>query len=400
MTFASRVFPNPPFGPLEGKAVPGVLWPHMRATRAIIHLNHLRHNIRALRAHLGEKAAVCMAVKADAYGHGAVRVSRAALEEGVSFLGVAVVEEGAELRAAGITEPILMLGLPFPDEAGEIVRHRLTPFVADKEIIKALAAAAGKAATILPVHLKVDTGMGRIGCAPEDAPGLAELIHESKSLLLEGIATHFPVSDAADDRGFTLEQVDRLRRALDTVRTAGRNVPFIHAANSGAIIDKPHSYFNLVRPGIILYGYYPSAEQERIIPVKPVMDLVSKIVFIKRVPAGTGISYGLTHVTDHETRIATVPIGYGDGYSRLLSNRATVFVNGRRCPVVGRVCMDQTMIDLGPEGPDRPGDDVVLFGADAGAPDAAEIARQMGTIPYEVTCLVTKRVPRLYVDKR
>jgi alanine racemase len=370
----------------------------MRATQAVIRLDNLRHNIRALRAHIGAGVAICMAVKADAYGHGAVPVSRTALEEGVKLLGVATVEEGAELRAAGIRAPILLLGLPFPEEASAVIENDITPFVATADVIRALAQAAAQRKTRRPVHLKVDTGMGRIGCAPEEAPDLAALITGTDTLVLEGVATHFPVSDSAAGDPFTREQTHRLKNALSVMEKAGIRPAFIHAANSGALIDKTYATFNLARPGIILYGYYPSNEQKRALSVHPVLELVTKISFIKRVPAGTGISYGLTHTVARETLIATLPVGYGDGYSRLLSNRAEVWADGRRCPVTGRVCMDQTMIDLGPDSTARVGDRVILFGPTPGAPDAAEIAALMGTIPYEVTCLISKRVPRVYRD--
>jgi alanine racemase len=339
-----------------------------------------------------------MAVKANAYGHGAVPVSKTALKEGVSFLGVATVEEGAELRAAGINTPLLLLGLPFPEEAPAIVEHRISPFLGDSTTVHALAAEAKKQGTRIAVHLKVDTGMGRVGCLPSEAYGLAKLISDSGSLYLEGIATHFPVSDSTTGDAFTQEQVRQLHTVLQRLEKKGMHPSYIHAANSGAIIDKPYSLFNLVRPGIILYGYYPSEQQERPIQATPVMEFSTKIVFVKKVPAGFGISYGLTHTTPKETYIATLPVGYGDGYSRLLSNKASVLVGGKRCPVVGRVCMDQTMIDLGPATTAKAGDKAILFGPGNGAPDAAEIATLMGTIPYEVTCLITSRVPRIYVD--
>ncbi|MBN2352155.1 MAG: alanine racemase [Spirochaetales bacterium] len=370
----------------------------MRATHAVIRLDNLRHNIRALRELLRPGVKICMAVKADAYGHGAVAVSKAVLSEGIESLGVATVEEGVELRAAGMTAPILLLGLFFPEEAEAVVENDITPFAADARGIESLDRAAGRAGKRAPVHLKVDTGMGRIGCRPEEAAALAALVRDSRRLRLEGLATHFPAADTADGT-FTAEQV----RVLDDLRSAikglGIDLPYVHAANSGALIDKPDSHFNLVRPGIMLYGYYPSAEQERTIPLKPVMELKTRISFLKKVPAGAGISYGLTYTAPRDTFIATLPVGYGDGYSRLLSNRGRVLVGGKPCPIAGRVCMDQTMIDLGPETQAKPGDEAVLFGDVSGGPDAEEIARLMGTIPYEVTCLITKRVPRIYVDE-
>ena len=370
----------------------------MRATHAVIRLDNLRHNLRSLRGRLNPGVKICMAVKADAYGHGAIVVSRVALSEGVKLLGVATVEEGAELRAAGIAAPILLLGLFFPEEAGAIVENDITPFIVDKEAAASLDRAAAGAGKRVPVHLKIDTGMGRIGCRPEEAPGLARLVRGSKNLRLEGIATHFPTADSADGT-FTAGQVEKLEELRLVIRKLGIDIAYTHAANSGALIDQPESLFNLVRPGIMLYGYYPSGEQARTIPLKPVMELKTRISFIKKVPAGTGISYGLTYRAPRDTHIATLPVGYGDGYSRLLSNRGRVLVGGRPFPVAGRVCMDQTMVDLGPETSAHPGDEAILFGDVPGGPDAEEIARLMGTIPYEVTCLITKRVPRVYIDQ-
>jgi alanine racemase len=338
-----------------------------------------------------------MAVKANAYGHGAIPVSKTAIEEGVSLLGVATVEEGIELRAAGISAPVILLGLPLVEELPDLVAAGITSFVADKQLIRLLADEAARQNKRLPVHIKVDTGMGRIGCRPEEVMGLAEEITRSDPLFLEGLATHFPVSDVPDNQ-FTRRQVEQLKFLKETLAKNKITVPLIHAANSGAIVGEPESFFNMVRPGIILYGYYPSAAQERAIPVRPLMDFVTKIVFVKRVPAGTGISYGLTHTTQRETCIATIPVGYGDGYSRLLSNRASVSIRGKRYPVVGRVCMDQTMIDLGPNPDVGLSDDVILFGSAPGGPDAEDIAKLMGTIPYEVTCLITSRVPRVFVE--
>jgi alanine racemase len=369
----------------------------MRATHAVIRLDNLRYNIRTLRGRLNPAIKICMAVKADAYGHGAVRVSQTALTAGVELLGVATMEEGLELRAAGIKAPLLLWGLFFPEEADAIAVHGITPFITDAGGLDCLAKAAERVGKRLPVHLKVDTGMGRIGCRPDEALGLAKMIQDSRTLYLEGLATHFPVSDTAE-AAYTDDQTRLLETLRAEIAKLGIDITYTHAANSGAIIDKPQSHFNLVRPGIMLYGYYPSTEQKRALLLKPVMEFKTRISFIKKVPAGAGISYGHIFKTPQDTHIATLPVGYGDGYSRLLSNRGEVFIQGRRYPVAGRVCMDQTMVDLGPRTDLKVGDEVLLFGSAPGAPDAEEIARLMGTIPYEVTCLITKRVPRVYVE--
>jgi alanine racemase len=318
----------------------------MRATRAIIRLDNLLHNIATIQAHVGQNIPLCMAVKANAYGHGAVRIAKTAVAAGVKALGVATVDEGTELREAGISVPIYLFSLPCDGELKSLLQADLIPFCTDDHSIKSYNAAAKLKHTQLTVHLKVDTGMGRIGCTPQNAVRLAALISESKNLELGGVCTHFPVSDSADPR-FTGKQINAIKDIVSRLTIKGLHPGIIHAANSGAIIDKPDAVFDMVRPGIILYGYYPSHGQERILSVKPVMEFLTQISFIKKVSKGTSISYGRTYITEADTYIATLPVGYGDGYSRLLSNRAQVFIDGKRYPVAGRVCMDQIMIDLG-----------------------------------------------------
>ena len=376
----------------------------MRATRAIIHLDNLRFNLRQLRRRVqqnGRVPAMCIAVKADAYGHGSVQVARVALEEGATHLGVATVDEGATLRAAGIDAPVLLYGLAAEQEIDDLVGNRLSPFVADREYAQLVSTAAARLGSPTAVHLKIDTGMGRIGCRPQDAAAIARALSETPHITLAGVATHFPLADGADD-GPTREQSARFAEALAAIREAGVEPGIIHAANSGAIVGHPDTWADMVRPGISVYGYYPSDEQPRDFELKPVMELRSQISFVKQVEAGATISYGMTFRAPCATTIATIPAGYADGYNRRLSNRAEVLVcerSGRRyrAPIAGRVCMDQFMIDLGADATARRGDEVVLFGPDAAGPDAEELAKIIGTIPYEVTCWVNKRVPRLYV---
>lgn len=366
-----------------------------RATRAVIHLDNLKHNIRQIKKHIGKNIKIYAAVKADAYGHGALEVSRAAVEEDVFSFGVATVQEGTELRNAGIKQPVIMYSLPFPEELEDIVKSEISVFVTDKKSIELLGKEAYKNKKTARVHLKIDTGMGRIGCAPEDAYLLAGLISQNKNLRLEGVCTHFPVSDE-NKNNFTLNQLKIFNSSVKKIIDSGINPGDIHTANSGAIIGFPDSYFNAVRPGIMLYGYYPSHNQMRILDLKPVMELKTKVGFIKTVEKDTPISYGMTYKTKAKTRIAILPVGYADGYSRLLSNRGKVKIKGNYYPVAGRVCMDQIMIDIGLDSNIEAGDDVVLFGP--GAQTAEDIADIMDTIPYEVTCLVTKRVSRVYMD--
>lgn len=369
----------------------------MRATRAVIYLENLKNNIRTIRKHLKPGIKICMAVKADAYGHGAIEVSRVAFEEKVDYLGIATLREGVEIRSTGMPVPVLLLSLPVPEEIPEIVTYNILPIVADKQLIQVVAAEAEKQAKRLAVHLKVDTGMGRIGCHPAETLSLVNLINNCRSLELGGICTHFPGADSSDKQ-FSLEQVGIFNKVIAQVKEAGINPGLVHAANSGATIELPQSHYNMVRPGIMTYGYYPSEEQERTLPLVPVMEFKTKVVFLKRVAAGTPISYGMTYRTAGETTIATLPVGYADGYNRLLSSNAEVLIHNKRYPVAGRICMDQCMVDLG-DAPDvKLYDDVTLFGPGKGGIDAEELAGRIGTIPYEITCMVGKRVPRVYVN--
>jgi alanine racemase len=332
-------------------------------------------------------------VKADAYGHGAAQIAQAALGAGASHLAAAAVSEGAELRAAGIGAPILLLSQALPEEAPEIVRHGLTPLVSDRDYVEVLAAAALAAGARCPVHLKIDTGMGRLGCSPDEAPGLAAHIASKSSLIHTGTATHLAAADSAlpDDRAFTGEQLRRFRGAVDAIRAAGLDPGIIHAANSGGLLLHPGSWLDMVRPGILLYGYNLSGTD---FPAEPVMELVTRITLVKKVKRGESLSYGRTWVSPRDTCIATLPVGYGDGLPRLLSGRWQVLIRGRPYPLAGRICMDQCMADLGPETEIPRWEEVTIFGGPA--PSAAELAARLGTIPYEITCNINKRVPRVY----
>ncbi len=368
----------------------------MRSTRAIIHTENFRNNIRVVREQVGSGRKICAAVKADGYGHGAVRMAEIAVSEGVESFAVATVQEGAELRDAGIENSILLLTLANPSEAEDIVKFDLEPFAGDREYAEMLDMEALRQGKLLHVHLHVDTGMGRVGCRPEDAPGLARYISKLENLKLAGMSTHLACADSGD-RGFTETQIRKFKEAVDSVRKAGIDPGIVHASNSAAILEYPEGWIDMVRPGIMLYGYYPGNETPRNVPLKPVMELKTKVVFLKRVPAGQTLSYGATYVTDRETVIATIPVGYGDGYNRLLSSKGTVIIKGKEYRISGRVCMDQCMIDLGSDPDVELYNDVLLFGPDPSGPTAETIADQTGTISYEVTCNVNKRVPRIYI---
>ncbi|MBB6482438.1 alanine racemase [Spirochaeta isovalerica] len=371
-----------------------------RATRARIYLKNIDHNLDCIRKLIGPERKICTAVKADAYGHGAVEVSKRALEWGVDFLAVATVSEAIILREAGIEAPIILFSIAMDREIEQIVSYNLTPFVADPVYTNRIHEEAVRQKKTINVHLKIDTGMGRIGVQPDEAVDLAGTIVRSAGMRLEGVCTHFPVSDSPEreDIDFTREQIRIFNQAVESIRKRGIDPGIVHAANSGAIIAHPDAHFDMVRPGICLYGYYPDQRMDKSpADFKPVMELISRPAFIKKVKRGTSISYGRTWKAPADTWIASLPAGYADGYNRLLSSKAEVSIGGKRFPVAGRVCMDQFMIDLGPETDITVNVEVILFGPGQGSPDAAEIGGMTGTIPYEVTCAINKRVPRDYV---
>jgi len=370
-------------------------------THALIHLDHIRFNIEGIRRAVGNERKILIAVKANAYGHGAIEVSRLAERIGVDWLGVATVPEGIELRNARISLPILKLSPAFPEEMDAAVRNQITLTVANRENVDDLQNVSRAAGVTATVHLKIDTGMGRIGVIPDDAPALAQYIEEHcPNLHLQGVFTHFPVSDEADPI-YTIGQIERFKAAVDAIHTAlGRKVELVHASNSGAVLGHEQAWFDLVRPGIMIYGYYPDAGTPRSIPLKPGLSFLTRVSFLKKVPAGTSIGYGRTWIASEDTWIATIPAGYADGFNRLFSNKGRVLINGRTYPVVGRVCMDQSMVNLGPEPDVKVGDEVVLMGK-SGIEEITcdEWAQKLGTITYEVTCQINSRVERVYQGK-
>jgi alanine racemase len=370
-------------------------------TRALIHLDHFWGNLDAVRARIGGDRRICIPVKTDAYGHGVLEIAKTGLNVGAYCLGVAMVTEGTELRKGGITAPILLFSQPHPSEIPELVQARLTPFVSDTWFALALNERSSAEGIKLPVHLKVDTGMGRMGCAPEEAPALARQIAGCSALELAGTATHFAVSDSADERdiAYTRKQTALFNEAVGAIRDAGIDPGIVHAANSGAVIQHPDTWFDMVRPGILLYGY--KAVEENTPPlssqpliVRPVMELRSVVSLIKKVKKGETVSYGRTWTAQQDTFIAVLPAGYGDGFPRLASGRWQAVITGKTYPLAGRICMDQCCVDLGERTDVRRWDEAVIFGGSA--PDAAALAALIGTIPYEITCNINKRVPRVY----
>jgi alanine racemase len=366
---------------------------------ADVSLGAIRANVEALRA-VAAPAEVCAVVKADGYGHGAVPVAQAALDAGAPWLGVAQVPEAIELRAVGIGAPVLLLSEPRPDEVKEALDARIHVTVYRPELIDELAAAAtARRSAPVPVHLKVDTGMRRVGVAMDDAVAVATRIAEDPALSLESVWTHCAVADEPDDP-FTALQLERYERVLADLSAAGIDVPMRHAANSAAAIAHPASRYDLVRCGIAVYGIPPSPALDGAAPLRPAVRLATEVSFVKDVPAGEGVSYGHRQRTATDTRLATLPIGYADGVFRGLALAGQeVLVGGRRRPMIGVVTMDQVMVDLGPDSAVQPGDEAVLLGAQGDeriTPD--EWAAKLGTISYEVVCALGARIERRYVD--
>lgn len=368
----------------------------VRPTRVEIDLSKIGNNLRQVRARIPLGTKIMGIVKANAYGHGLTDVSRYLEAQGVDSLGVGFLEEGIILRKVGVTIPIVVLGGVLGYQIKLFLAHNLEVTVSSLELAETINHMIGQNQARARVHLKIDTGLGRIGISPENAPALAEKIVRLPHLELVGIYSHFATSDGSDNE-YMYVQLERFDRALGKIRQNGIEVEQIHIANSGAIIQLPESCYSTVRPGIALYGMTPAENQQTSMRLEPAFHLKSKMVFIKEVQAGVTISYGRTYTTMKRTRIGTIPIGYGDGYSRRLGNRGEVIIKGRRFPVVGAVCMDQIMVDLGDATDVHVGDDVTLIGNDGSEVITPwEVSRIMGTIPYELLCGISARVPRYY----
>ena len=371
--------------------------PYYRPTRAEISLDALHHNLQAFRSALPAEMRIMAVVKGNAYGHGALAIADEAVRGGADYLGVAFLDEALELRRAGIAAPILVLGYTPPDGFDQALRHDITLTVFSDDALYGLARLP-RTARRLKVHVKIDTGMSRIGLPGyEEAVRFIDKLLELESVEVEGLFTHYARADEADKR-YTLDQYERLVRIVEHYRSRGIGFPYVHAGNSAAAIDTPQYCFNMVRLGISMYGLYPSQEVNRQrVELEPVMRLVTRVVMLKDIPAGTPVSYGGIYTAQGKETIATIPVGYADGYSRMLTGKACVLVKGRRVPVVGRICMDQCMINV--TGIDAAlGDEVVLIGSQGDERiTAEELADWLGTINYEVTSMVSNRVPRVYL---
>ncbi len=378
----------------------------IRPTEAVVDLAAIRHNYR-LAVEVGGRPAIGI-VKADAYGHGAVEVSRVLVEAGSPLLAVALVEEGLELRAAGIDAPVLVLGAAYGDDHAELVRNRLTPLLFTAEHVRCLAAAARAAGVRAKAHLKLDTGMGRIGAGPGELREVIEALRAAPEVDLEGVCTHFASADL-EPRSTTERQVRLFHAGCEALREAGITPRILHLANSAGTLQYPAARQDLTRPGLMLYGYVPfdSASQHGDVAaaagrLKIALRWRTAITHLKQVEAGAAISYGGKWVAQRPSRIATLPVGYADGYARRLSGRpgfgcGEVLVRGRRAPIAGTVCMDMTMVDVTDVPGVAIGDEVVLLGEQGGLRiDADELAARTGTISYEVLCAIGARVPRRY----
>jgi alanine racemase len=367
----------------------------LRPTVVEVSLARLADNFRAIQAAVAP-AAVMPVVKANAYGHGIVAVARHLVTVGAASLGVAFLEEAVMLREAGIHLPILVMGGIFGDQLPVFLRHGLTVTASSIDKLRHIDDTARQMGVTAKVHLKIDTGMERIGVHYYNAHGLLERAAGCRHASVEGIYSHFANSDDADLTS-ARTQLSRFLDVLQWYEKQGVSPPVRHIANSGAILQLPESHLDMVRPGILLYGVYPAAEVRRTIAVQPALSWKSRVVYFKVVAPDHPVSYGSTWRSDHPVRVVTVPVGYGDGYFRALSNASHVIIRGKRYPVVGRVCMDQIMVNL-EWGTAYNGDEVVLLGADGAAVITCEdLAAWAGTIPYEILTNINTRVPRVYV---
>lgn len=374
-----------------------------RPTWTEIHLDNLAANFQRVK-HLVTPAARVMAiVKADAYGHGAVECARRLAKEGADWFGVAIPEEGIQLRLAGITQPVLCLGGFWPNQAAACLQQRLTPVVYRLDMLESLNQAADEAGVVVDVHVKIDTGMGRLGIRFDQLSEFVPQLARFRNVRIDGLMTHLAAADDASCKPLTRDQIHRFEEAAAVFQDAGFHPTYLHLSNSAGIYGYREAWGNIVRPGGVLYGLWRDVLPLTITDpqLAPVMSLHTRITMLKWVPPGETIGYGCTFEASRKTRIATLSVGYHDGYMRALSNRANVIVRGRYAPVVGRVSMDLTLVDVTDVSDVELGDKVTLLGWDrenAGPHITAEdLARTAGTLSYEVTCGIGERVPRLYV---
>lgn len=369
----------------------------LRATRTEIHLPNLAHNIAVVRRFLRPGTKLLAVVKANAYGHGLEEVARYAVSHGADFLGVAIAEEGIRLRKAGIDAPVLILGASLDTHIDCILEYDLTPTVFSIHTLEMLQRAAAHCGGTCRFHFKVDTGMNRIGFVDEKALEAALVrLKDCPNLRFEGMFTHFAVSELAD-KTFTLRQAARFDRYVRIARSHGYR-PLLHASNSGGALDLPDQQYDMVRAGIALYGYHPIGHTVGGVDLRPVLSWKTNVVNVKEIAPGETVSYGRTFAAERPTRVATLPVGYGDGYKRCMSNRAAVLIHGMRAPQIGTICMDQIMCDVTAIPDVRIGDEVVLLGEQGNERITAdEMAGWADTISYEILLSISERVPRVFL---
>jgi alanine racemase len=364
---------------------------------AEVDLDAIAHNVAAIKRHVGDSVVVMAVVKANAYGHGAEPVARTALDSGASWLAVNRLGEGVELRQAGIDAPILVMGYTPATGAAKAVAHNLRLTVASTAVAEALSTAAALAGRCVPFHIKIDTGMGRAGLLPDEVLSFVRQSRRLPGLLLEGAFTHFAVADAAD-KDYTHRQFAMFLKIIATLEQEGIQIPLRHVANSAATLDLPEMHLDAVRPGIAIYGLRPSSGVGPALPLRPALALKSRVGRVRTLSPGSSISYGRTFVTQRPTPVALVPVGYGDGYLRLNSNRGTVLIHGQRAPIRGRICMDQFVVEITGIEDVQADDEVVLIGRQGDdVLSAEEVALWGETINYEVVTQLMPRVPRVYL---
>lgn len=363
---------------------------------ALIDLTALFHNLDQVRKRISTGCDILAVVKADAYGHGAIEISAALAHFGVKRFGVATVREGIELREAGLDQPILVLGALQPQHIDAVIAHRLTPIIHDRSLAEPLAKAIPPIASPYPVHIKVDTGMSRLGLSLDEVLPVLQSSSFQEALSPEGLMTHLADADS-EDTAFTTNQTEQFQSLLTRLHTARIKIPLIHASNSAGILRHPSTHFTMVRPGIMLYGYHTTTDPRYTPDLKPVLSLTTRVVQVRSLSPGQTVSYNRLFTASRPSRIAVLSIGYADGYSRHLSNRGAVLIKGRRAPIVGRICMDMTMVDVTDIPDVMPGDEAVLIGQQGGLRiTAAHLAAWAGTIPYEILCAIGPRVRRIY----
>ncbi|MEK6564282.1 MAG: alanine racemase [Candidatus Omnitrophota bacterium] len=364
-----------------------------RPTWAEINLRNLDYNFNLVKKLVGRKVKILVPVKADAYGHGIIAISKRLEKLGVDYLGVASIDEGIAMRGNGIKKPILILSPIFPDVAKAVLENNLIPSVCTLELALRLNREAARRKRKALIHIKVDTGMHRVGIAHHSAAKFIRRLSRLENIIIEGIFTHFPCAD--NNPAFTRRQIGMFEDLIRQLDEGGINIPLRHAANSLGVLDYPAGHFNMVRPGLMVYGLSPKDKLRH--KLFAVLSLKTRIAYVKDVEKGKGVSYGHTYITSRRTRLATLPLGYADGYPRSLSNKAFCLISGKRARIVGRICMDQMMVDVTHIRGIKAGQEVVLIGRQKGeSVSAEELAKLAGTIPYEIACSLGHRVTRIY----